>query len=478
MKKILPISLFLAFCLLFSVACTPKEEEGSAEIGYDMHIELEENTLSGTEKVSFVNVYADGLTEAVFHLYPNCYASDAVDKAYNGVLPAYGGIEIQSVTGENVEGFSCSDNQEYLTVTFPERQKGETVCVEITFAVTIPSSTLRLGEKDGNILLTCFYPQLSVYRDGFLTDAFTTIGDPMVSEAASYAIEFSCPSEYVVASSLVPSTQVQEEGVTRYSYQGENIRDYAFVLSKDFTVRSDTVGHTELYYFSLNDTDAEERFSLQKAAFAAYTEAFGECGLSSYSVVCLPFEYSGMEYSGLAVVSSGLGEDTSDAILHETAHQWWYHLVGNDGVRQSVLDEGLTSFSAVCFYALQGESAVFSEKMTNVKTAYTQYETLQKRRRTGTKLNLDGTLYDYTSYQYTMLMYYKGCMLFNNLYELYGMEKMKTCLQSYAKTYAHKIADVDDFIAVCNTVLKTDVQGLVYGWLNGNGTVTTFKTEK
>ncbi|MBO4539746.1 MAG: hypothetical protein J5781_05670, partial [Clostridia bacterium] len=257
-------------------------------------------------------------------------------------------------------------------------------------------------------------------------------------------------------------------------YHANNVRDFALAASPDFDVLSAKENGADLFYFSLGDATANERFSLVRSAFNKYTEAFGSSDLETFSVVVAPFDYSGMEFSGLVFVSSSAGDATEETILHETAHEWWYHLVGNDPIRQSALDEGLTSFTSAYYYLLAGDEQAFSDKIADVKKVYTQYETLQKRRKTGVSLRLDGTVYDYTSYQYTMLMYYKACMLFNNLYELYGKDKTTACFRAYADEYAHKTATFDGFIAVCNKTLKTDVSGLINGWLGDTSSIATF----
>ena len=477
MKKIFLLSLccLLLSCMLF--ACRKKTEETpTADIAYDMTLELNDNTLSGKQTVTFTNVYQDGLENAVFHLYANAYAEDATAKAYNGILPAYGGIEVTSATvNGNAVQIAVDESKQYLSVPLSDSSLGSRQTIELTYDVTVPQSRLRFGRYNDNYLLSSFYPQLAVYKEGtFLTDPFSTIGDPLYSPAAAYSVRFTCPSSLVVASGVKLDRKTDEGTSSTYFYSSDNVRDFALAASPDFNVLTDKGGDTELYYFFIDETDSQERFSIVKSAFAAYTDAFGPSGLDVYSVVVAPFDYPGMEFSGIVYVSDTAGEETAEALLHETAHQWWYNLVGSDPIRNSALDEGLTSFTTLYYDLLTGNEEKFNASVADVKKVYTQYETLQKRRKTGINLRLDGTIYDYTAYQYTMLMYYKACMLFNNLYELYGKEKFNACLRAYAEEYAHKEATFDDFVSVCNKVLKTDVGGLVNGWIGDNATVTTF----
>lgn len=477
MKKTIPIllCLILACCLL--VACHSKESpEPTAETKYVIDLTLDGNTLRGKQQVAFRNVFSEGLSEAVFHLYPNAYAENAEHKAYGGILPAYGGIEVTAVTVNGEEAVAIFDDEkQYASVSLPSLSIGDQVTIGMEYTVAIPDCRLRLGRRDNVYLLSSFYPQLSVYEDGaFRRDPFCTVGDPIYSDVASYDVTFTCPSSLVVAASVKAESKTDEGELSVYSYKADNVRDFALAASPDFNVLTACENDVELFYFSLNDTDADKNFSLVRSAFNRYTEAFGSSGLKSYSVVVTPFDCNGMEYSGLVFISSSAGEDTEETLLHETAHQWWYNSVGSDPIRQSALDEGLTTFTSAYYYLLAGDENAFAEKIADTKKVYTQYETLQKRRQTGIDLSADNTIYDYTAYQYAMLIYYKSSLMFNNLYELYGKEKTTACLRAYAEEYAHKTATFEDFIAVCNKVLKTDVGGLVKGWLGDGPTVTTF----
>ncbi len=478
MKKI----IFTLLCLILAcgllVGCNKKKSDAPfSDLKYDIDVTLDGNTLTGKQTVAFINVMKDGLTEAVFHLYPNAYAEDQENKAYSGILPAYGGIEVTDVSvGDTTVTAQTDDSKQYLFVPLPSLAVGDKVTVKMSYTVTLPECRLRLGKYDNRYLLSSFYPQLAVYEnDDYRRDLFTTVGDPLYSEIGEYDLTFTCPNNLVVASSGKTISKTDEGETSSYVYHASNVRDFALAASPDFNVLSAKENDTDIFLFSINNATAEDNFSLVRSAFNRYTEAFGPSGLETFSVVVAPFDYSGMEFSGLVIVSSSAGDATEETLLHETAHEWWYNLVGNDPIRQSALDEGLTSFTSAYYYLLTGDEKAFSDKIADVKKAYTQYETLQKRRKTDVNLRLDGTIYDYTSYQYTMLMYYKACMLFNNLYELYGKDKTTACLNAYAEEYAHKTATFDGFITVCNKVLKTDVSGLVNGWLGDGPTVTTFE---
>ena len=62
------------------------------------------------------------------------------------------------------------------------------------------------------------------------------------------------------------------------------------------------------------------------------------------------FLYGGMEYPCLSMISDDVsGEDNFYTIVHETAHQWFYGILGVNESESGYLDEGLTELSTALF---------------------------------------------------------------------------------------------------------------------------------
>ena len=475
MKKFGVILMIMAilvglFCILSG--CKDKEEAGDS-IVYDIKIELNENKLNGEQTVGYNNIYCDELTETVFHLYPNAYASDAENPAYESELASYGGIEINgvSVNGSDAN-YKLSDNKEYLIVSHEKVNKNDRVSISMKYCVSIPECNLRLGMKNGYYNLSGFYPQLSVYDDGFRTDKFCQIGDVSFSEAATYNINFTCDRSLVVAASVNCINVTNTEDKQILEYKGENVRDFAFACNADYNVISAKAKDVDVYYFYVNDDKSKENLDVAVKALETFSDTFGEYPFSTFSVARVPFKEDGMEYSGIVYISD-ICLNTEETIIHETAHQWWYGIVGNDCINESYLDEGLTTFSTAYYYELIGESDKYKNKIDGIKRAYMNYESLQKRRKTGENLSMNKPIYDFTEYRYTMVIYNKGCMMFENLYSLYGKEKFNEFLKSYCAENRYKIADKQALSdAACDVF--GDVNGLLEGWLGDNVLTTSF----
>lgn len=472
MKK--AVIIMFVLCIAVSLcACGNKTIESS--IDYDIAAVLEENTLTCEQTTTVTNVYADDLTESVFHLLPNTYCQDAVNKAYSGELSRYGGIEISEVTANGVAAdVTYTENKEYVTIKHSAAKKGDNLIFTFKYKVTVPASATRLGETEGVYNLSNFYPQLSVYEDGFRTDSFNKIGDNSFSEVASYKVKLTCSTSLVTACGCECTSKTEAGEQQTLVFEGKNVRDFAMVLSSDFNVLNGKAGDVNVYYFYRQDEQAQAKLDLAISAISTYSETFGKYNFTTFSVVATPFDNEGMEYSGLVYVSdkSRVPEET---ILHETAHQWWYGAVGSDPFNEAYLDEGLTTFSSYYYYLLNGKENEYRACMKSVKRAYATYERLQGVRTEGenaSKLNRPTS--EFTEYRYTMVEYYKGAMMFDNLLALYGKDKVNALLKEYYANGLNKIVGKEDLIRVSKQKLGNHVEGVLNGWLEGETVSATF----
>lgn len=475
MKKffvIFGVMISLLAVVLGMTAC--KKEETKEDLRYEMVLALDGGTLEGKETASFKNVFSDELGEAVFHLYPGAYGEGAAHPAYRTPLGTYGKIEIKDIKmGDEDAKYEISEDGEYLTVKFAPVKKGQEVSVSMNFVTTVPSGCLRLGRNENDYLLSGFYPQLSVYENGaFRQDAFCAVGDPFYTEVGSYDVTFVCDTSLVVGSSLVGEKTAEENGKQTLRYRGENVRDFCIVASDDYNVLQKEVNGVKVSYFYHNDDQAEGNLDLACDALKVFSEAFGAYPYESYTVARAQFDCDGMEYTGLSVLAENC-VDAEEAILHETAHQWWYGIVGSDQIKESYMDEGLTTFTSAYYYALKGEEERFIKEIEEKERAYATYERLQKMRKTDVVLSMNKPIYDYTDYQYTMLVYCKGSMLFNSLYKLYGKEKFNACLKKYVSENEFSFGGKERFIEAAKSTMG-DVRGVLDSFLGDKVVATTF----
>jgi hypothetical protein len=320
--------------------------------------------------------------------------------------------------------------------------------------------------------LTNFYPQLAVYQDGkFRLDVCTTIGDPFFSEVANYEVTILSAEDSVIATSGTLVSENKTQKGVQSKYVAKNIRDFVLVIDKNLLIESTKLGDTEIMYYYYEDENPAATLKFAVDAITIFSEKFGVYPFETLSVVATDFDCAGMEYGRLVYVALDT-VDIEDTIVHEIAHQWWYGLVGNDSINEAFLDEGLTTFSTLYYYKQIYGQEKYDLSVKAISDSYMLYERIQNMRKPDDDLSINKSIYDYTSYQYDMLVYKKGAMMFANLMETMGEEKFTKALNSYVKNNSYKIVNCDTLIKELNKAYGSDIGGLVNGWIGSYARIT------
>lgn len=451
---------------------------------YKIEVDLNTDDMSytGKQNISYVNNTDIDLEEVYFHLYPNAFRTleDApvlFNTGENIEALSYipGNIEIQEVSSkkENLEWNIEGDKDTILHIRLKEPiEKGESIELYLGYKVKLPTTKDRFGYHDKGINFGNWYPIACVYdKNGWNLDPYYKVGDPFYSETSNYQVSITTPKEIIVASSgNIVSEEVKGDRKT-YNIEGELLRDFAWVASKEFTVKEKIVDDIVIKLYSINDDlDLINRaLDMGEKSIKTFNNIFGKYPYGQYSIVITEFP-SGMEYPSIVFISNAFSEkyleDTLEiVIVHETAHQWWYGLVGNDQIDEAWLDEGLATYSEVIYI-----NEVYGKKVG--KNYYNQniglgYEYAVKY--LGEKEVVNKTLSEFAGWDdYGLLVYTRGAMFIDRINEEFGEEVLFKILNSYYEKYKFHIATTEDFIKICEEVTNTSFEPLVKEYLNGN----------
>ncbi len=485
MKKIICLLLALSICIVSG--CTGckgcKKQFTTDKHRYQIVVELDDDnmTLSGYEVVDFYNYTDTTIKELRFNLFGNAYRQGA---KYMPVLQSqhalaypdginYGQMTVNGVEilGEKAHFDICGDDQNILSIplgneVFPD----EYVTVKIYFTLKLSKSHTRTGYSDTTVNLGNFYPILCVKTiDGFKDCIYYPIGDPFYSNCADYNVQITLDKEYVVCSSgvILDSKIIGDKAVHNYTLN--SARDFAFVLSKGFDMLTGSVnGVTVNYYYQL-DTEPEQSLKSAIDAINTFTNLFGGYPYKTFSIAETSFYQGGMEYPAMVMISDNLKERSviNEVIIHETAHQWWYAVVGNDEIEHAFLDEGLTEYSVVLFYEKNPSYGFTRAEMVGIAhKSYQTYCSIYDRIFGGKDTSMDRSLKDFTSeYEYVNIAYVKGALMFDYLRVAVGEDEFFKGLKKYYKDYSFKNATPDDLIFVYENSCQTS--GFFSSWING-----------
>ncbi len=449
MKKF--ITFFLVLILSFSFVGCSNVSERACDINYNLFLTLNEDmTVDGSMSVSYIN-FNSSMENLKFCLYPNAYRKDTKVEpiSYDNSKTAYpngksyGDIEILSVKSQNKDLFYkiTGENENILQVD-KSVEKFKEVIVEIEFKVTLANVLHRLGYGKNTVNLCNFYPIICVVENGeYVECVYEPFGDPFYSENANYKVELSLPSTYSVASSLKCEGVEIVDNLTTYKYEQNSVKDIAFILSTEFEILKDKVGNTAVYYYYFNDQSPEKTLNVIKESLTFFGNEYTTYPYQNYTVCQSDFIYGGMEYPCLVYVDEKLkSNDLFYTVVHETAHQWWYGLVGVNELIDAYIDEGLTEFSTVNFFNKYDGYGIKKDLfINNTKKAYDVILSSLIEMGVNARHGLRYPLKDFScDAEYVATAYYKSALTFFEIEEKVGAKKFNKFLKGIISKYAYK----------------------------------------
>jgi aminopeptidase N len=151
--------------------------------------------------------------------------------------------------------------------------------------------------------------------------------------------------------------------------------------------------------------------------------------------------FDGMEYQGLFFLSGSYfadyaGDPRSYLVAlsaHETSHQWWYGLVGNNQATEPWLDEAFATYSELLFF--QARYPYLEAWWWDFRVA--RFEPAGW---------LDSSIYDHEDFRsYVDAVYLRGALFLHQVRGLIGDEAFMALLRDYVEGGAYDQATGEDF---------------------------------
>lgn len=472
------VSIILSICLVCAIAsqlCACGKSAERERTSYDVKavLDYENKTLTADMTVNYYNASDAALGEVCFHLYPSAFREGArftpvepekTSEAYPDGI-SYGGITITALSVGGVEQKPTieGEDEDILTVDVGEILPSERVGINIGFALTLPEIRHRFGHYDGVINLGNWYPIACVYeRGGFVTDPYYAVGDPFYSDCADYKVTLTVPETLTAV-----GTGECEKAGNVCTFTARSVRDFALVIGK-FSCEEIITDGVKVRYYSANDMETRSGVTVASDAIKTFSSLFGKYPYKTYSVVKTPFLHGGMEYPCLALVSDALdGDRLAEAIVHETAHQWWYGVVGNNEVEYPWLDEGLTEYSTSLFYRENERYGVpFDKRIADALSSYVLYYDAFKNAGADTSMNRRVSEYA-NSFEYSFMAYVKGELMLEAVRSAVGDDKFFAGLRGYYATYKYENATPDDLIGCMERSSGTPLKAFFDSFIEG-----------
>ena len=470
MKKIvcLLLSLILIATVVAFAACeaNPLDKASKNADNYTIvaSYDAQSHILSATQTVEMTNRSENSLNAAKLHIYANQYREDAAMSVVPATYKArayvngdsYGDITFDSVkvNGNAVAYTIEGQDLDILSVPVGELFPDQKATIEMTYQIQLANIAHRLGYTDNTVNLGNFYPVLAQIENGnYACTPYYNIGDPYVTDVANFDVTLTLPDNYLVASSGQLMQATQENGLATYNYKASALREFAMVLSDKYKKLSQQVGDTQVNYYYYNDDESEASLKTAVGMLEYLSKNVGQYPYATYTVAETDFCYGGMEYGALAMVTSG-SQAYTEAIAHETAHQWFYGLVGNNQIDNAWMDEGMAEFMTYMYLDEAGLTTMENSMKAITKTYVSYVDVLNHYYD-----HVDTSFKSLDNYkndnEYVVFTYVKGSLLFGTLYEVMGANKFNKALQTYYNNATCCIATpsvmIDSFVSVGGT---------------------------
>jgi hypothetical protein len=166
------------------------------------------------------------------------------------------------------------------------------------------------------------------------------IGDPFFTALSPHVrVTITSDRRLVIAT---PGSRVAVDGRTQ-TFEADNVRDFHIVASPSFTIRERRVGAWTLRAYVRPGFPTAAVLDDAADGLTRMSELAGAYPYSTFTIAQTAGGYA-LEGPGMIWIPTGLsGSRLHWNVYHETAHQWFYGLVGSDGALDPFADEALAT---------------------------------------------------------------------------------------------------------------------------------------
>jgi hypothetical protein len=320
-----------------------------------------------------------------------------------------------TITVATVDGLPVSPTVTDQTIHFPlggVLPAGGTASVRIAFR-----ATMRGDLTGSNWLFTRTNGVLEAYR------WLPWISKPLAFNRPNHGDPFVTPVSPLVRVRIISDRvlryattgeQVGGSGLIKV-FEARNVRDFAFTAAPDYSVQTSTIGGVTIRVWGRPGFPFAAVMRAARTALSREAALLGSYPYPTYDVAQAAGGF-GMESPGLTWIPRGVASgNILYLVAHETAHQWFYGIVGNNQATEPYADEAATDFVARYVLGLRRASRCSTAR-------------------------LDLTIYQYSSGCYYEDIYIQGGNFLDDTRRKMGSTAFWAGIRDYLATNRFKLA--------------------------------------
>jgi aminopeptidase N len=346
----------------------------------------------------------------------------------------------------------------------------------MSFTVTVPQSIEMnygvLAYFEDVLALAHAYPVIAVYDDeGWNAEIPPQSGDVTYAEASFFLVKVRAPKNVTLVTSGQRLSSGEEGQSQTLSVASGPARDFYLVASPQYEEVSQTFGEITIHSYAPKDLKKGAQFALEVAARALedFSTRYAPFPYAEFDIVATPTLALGIEYPGMIAITSRIydvdqtyrgtpGDVYMEAtVAHETGHQWFYNLVGDDQLDDPWLDESLTQFITLQYYAdeygPEGEQG-FQDSLEGRWESVGQEE-----------IPIGLPVAAYSDLEYSAIVYGRGPLFFVALREEMGTEAFDAFLKEYTETLSWGVATPEILQSLAEKHCSCDLDAIFKEWV-------------
>jgi hypothetical protein len=441
----------------------------------DVRIDPQTKRVTGRVEIQF---WPKDEKRAYLHLYPYAFTAKQQGALWDELLGKEAAVGTYDSTKLSVQGKPAATKRTgtILEVPLDTAARSGAVHVKLDFEMKLPHNDGRMSYDDHALWLGNWLPILAVHdQAGWHLDPYVPVGDPFYSETADYEVQISLPDPYQLASTATDRAAVVDtsiRGQKTYKLQAANVRDFALIIMDGSYQKLETqVGNTKVRTWWRKTDDAQQAKKVHDAAAQSleyFSSQFGTYPYTEYDVVRTGGWINGMEYPALVFLDGRhflpggqSGQGALATVVHETAHQWFYGMIGNNQVEEAWLDEGLTEYASLAFLSAKYPK-VGADRVVGRMIKGTSVQIYVE-----SKLSPWQSLLSFPDNQsYIDLVYSRTTSMLWMLREAWGEERFHEVLRQYVADNRFGIANGKEWREMVSQAAGEDASAFFDYWLH------------
>jgi aminopeptidase N len=246
-------------------------------------------------------------------------------------------------------------------------------------------------------------------------------------------------------------------------YEAGPARDFYLAASPEYEVFTKEVDGVTLRFYARDNLQAGAESALDTAALALkiFSERYAPYPYTELDFISTPTTALGIEYPGMIAITERIIDPDHSyleaTVAHEVGHQWFYNLVGNDQLDDPWLDESLTQFITLQYFAdTYGQAG--NEGFRN---------DLERRWNMVGRQEIPVGLpvKDYSSEEYGSIVYGRGGLFFEALRDEMGRENFDAFMKNYVQNNSWDIATPEKLKSVAEAQCGCNLTQLFEKWI-------------